>query len=133
VEELCDRGDRESMERIEQMCNRLDPGPRGEEGISFCKERMEAANRDPDRAKALGSVLQAEAGSGQKKIISWAVDQLYAMETVEADGILDRYAAQVDKRFPDVSGAAQTPEAEMHRYFADLIGRGRPFRAKRAK
>jgi len=54
-EELCNRGSVESMDLVEHFIKRLDPFPRGDEFVTFCRRRVEIIRSDPDRAMALGS------------------------------------------------------------------------------
>jgi hypothetical protein len=131
MEELCDRGITADLGTIAQRTRHLYSGPRGEETVAFCKERMEIVNRDPDRSKALGSVLRVDALTDQKKILNWAVYQLFMLETSEADEILDRYATEVSRTYRFSLDVPLTPEGAMHNVLAEQIRRRGP--AKRGK
>ena len=61
-----------------------------EEALAFCQARIGVVNSDPDRAKALGWVLRLDAPLADEQIMRWAILQLFAMESPEADAILDR-------------------------------------------
>ena len=57
---------------------------------------MQVVSRDPDRVKALGSVLTLD-NPGSDRLIRWAVAQLDSMHTPRADAELDRFAIELGK------------------------------------
>jgi len=125
-DELCNRGSAGSMELVTQFIKRLNPLPAGDEEVEFCRTRIDIVNRDPNRAKALGSALRVDATRQDETIVRWAMSQLFEMESAEAQAVLDRYATEVEARFPDVPGVVSTPERHMHRALAQEIRRKVP-------
>ena len=55
---------------------------------------MQVVSRDPDRVKALGSVLTLD-DPGSSRLIRWAVAKLESMHSPSADAELDRFADQL--------------------------------------
>jgi len=96
VNELCDRGDVDSIGAIRQF---LEDKYRQQSGdpIASCKSRMDIVNSHPDRARALGSALRLDTPSPGNSLIGWAVEQLIAMESPAADAELERYATEVER------------------------------------
>lgn len=126
AEELCDRGSSSSITRIQQTIERHYSGERVDGMVSSCRERMSVVNRNPDRAKALGTVLRVDAKRDQIEIMRWSVHQLLAMHSKEAREILERYATEAEQSFPDVVPSNSSRESEMHRGFAQEIRRKYP-------
>jgi hypothetical protein len=54
-------------------------------------------SREPDRVKALGAILRIDAGSENRRLTLWAVNQLASMHSPKADAELDRFAAEIGK------------------------------------
>ena len=84
---------------------------------------MEIVNRDPDRAKALGSALSVEGvlDDAQLKSTWWVVGQLREMKSDEANAVLDHAATQIEQKYPNVRGVAETEEVQkMHGVAAGL-------------
>jgi hypothetical protein len=126
AEELCDRGSIALADTVSAFITRLYSGPSGEEMVAFCRARIEIVNRNQDRAVALGTTLRTDASFRDQRIISWAIGQLMALRSDEADGILDRYATEVENRFPDVPAVTSELRTVMH------IGFAREIRLERA-
>ncbi len=130
-EELCNRGSMRSMELIETFIMRLEPSPRGDANVAFCRRRMEIINSNPDPATAIGSVLRADAKASDERIMRWAIEQLFAFRSPDAEAVLDRYVAEVAQRFPPAASTVLTPESYMHRGFAEEIRRAAPERSQK--
>ena len=131
VEELCNRGNTSSLPVIQKMVKGWWTGPRGEEQIRWCEARMEIVNRDPDRAKALGSALSlrklwAIHNSGGRRGSS---SQLRDMNSDEADAVIDRFLAQIGQSFPKNFAAATTEENQALRGLVQGIGISLPSRS----
>ena len=124
AEELCNRGSAQSLPKVTEFKRRLYPGQSGDEIIGFCSARVEVLSRSNDKATALGTVLHAGAPFGDRKIVDWVVTQLFEMHSADADVILDRYASDVEQRFPDLRSATSDFETTMHRGLAQRIRQG---------
>jgi hypothetical protein len=110
MEELCNSGDVEALPRIRAILTRLYNGDRdrGEEEVNYCESRMQVVARNPDRAKALGtvfsSVTQLDSTEPGRRLLAWAMCQLAALHSPSADAELERLAkdlATLHKAFPD--------------------------------
>jgi hypothetical protein len=95
IDELCNSGAAAALPEIEGSI-RKSKGEPGEQDIEFCKARIQVVSRDPDRAKALGSVLSLDAQPNDNRLVWWAISQLTAMHTAAADAEMERFAAQVN-------------------------------------
>jgi hypothetical protein len=78
------------------MPRRRRNGQRDEDDIEFCRARIQVVSRDPDRAKALGSVLSLDAQPHDDRLVWWAISQLKAMHSAAVDAEMERFAAQVN-------------------------------------
>ena len=97
VDQLCDRGSLRSLPVVQSSIRKRDPFQTGLEEIAFCEARVQVLSRDPNRAKALGSVLQTSASRPDARLITWAVRQLNSLHTAEADRQLENFAAAIGK------------------------------------
>ena len=79
-------------------------------------------SRDPDRVKALGSVLTLD-DPGSGRLIRWAVAKLESMHSPSADAELDRFADQLGK-------LRAGPQYERLGIFIDELRRVRARRVK---
>jgi len=104
--ELCDGGALSSLPVIQQSIRKRDPFPSGEEEMQFCEARIRVVTREPDRLKALSSVLRVDSGTQQQKLMFWAINQLASMHSNEADAELDRFADEI-RRLPEGSPQKQ--------------------------
>ena len=95
-QQLCDQGTSTALPLIGRSIRNNWPGPHGEEELAFCESRIKVVARDPDRVKALGSVLTLD-NPGSDRLIRWAVAQLDSMHSPSADAELDRFADQLGK------------------------------------
>jgi hypothetical protein len=102
VEELCNRGSRQSLPSIRESILRRDPTSRGADEITFCEARMDIIARDPDRAKALGSFLSVSSGVTDHHLLGWTINQLRALGSPEAEAQVQRYADEIES-LPDDS------------------------------
>jgi hypothetical protein len=102
VNELCDRGAQMSLSVIQQSIRSGQSGERGENEIEFCEERIRVVLSNPDRIKALASVLSAAGGTADRNLVGWAVSQLSSMRSPSADAELDRFALEIE-RLPEGS------------------------------
>lgn len=58
---------------------------------------MQVISRNPDRTKALGSVLSVEGGTEDDSLLTWAINQLFEMQSPKADAELKRFASEIEK------------------------------------
>jgi hypothetical protein len=63
---------------------------------------MDVVSSDPDRVKALASVLRVRAGMTDSEQIGWAINQLRDVNSKRADEELDRFADEIES-LPDGS------------------------------
>ncbi len=101
IGQLCDCGVATALPEIQRLMRRGEESERTEEDIRFCEARMRRVQTDPDRAKALGSVLRVDGTTENSRLISWAINQLDSIRTPEADAELDKFAAQLAKLPPE--------------------------------
>jgi hypothetical protein len=98
-EELCDRGALQALPDVRQWMKSRRDGQRDEDDIEFCEARMRTVARDPDHARALGSVFSSFmslANSFQgRRLLTWAIGNLGAMKSSEADAELDRFRDEI--------------------------------------
>jgi hypothetical protein len=106
VQELCDRGSLVSLSGIQKSIRNFWTGQRGEDEIRFCEARIQVIRRNPDRAKALGSALALDDGVDDTRLRLWAIYQLDAMHSSEADAELGRFANDI-RNLPMQSPARQ--------------------------
>jgi hypothetical protein len=104
VDELCDRGARRSLPVIYKSIRSRLNGQRDEEEIEFCEARIRVVMSNPDRVKALASVLTVGDESANTRLVGWAVNELNSMQTPAADAELDRFAREIG-RLPEGSPA----------------------------
>lgn len=91
---LCDMGNSASLPLIEKRLRSM-WSQQGESEISWCRERMQVVKSHPDRAKALGLVLNIGTSGRNLRLTSWAIGELAAMKSAEANAELDRFAAEI--------------------------------------
>ena len=72
-------------------------GHRDEDEIAFCEARIQIVRRNPDRIKALASVLTLDNVAEDTRLKLWAICQLNEMHLAEADAELDRFARDISK------------------------------------
>jgi len=107
ADELCDRGSSSSLPLIRASIHRRLSTPQdANDEIGFCERRISALSRSPDRITALGSLLSTKEGSTDRRLLTWAIDQLFSMNSDRADAELRRYAAEIDSA---VAAMADTP------------------------
>lgn len=97
VEELCDSGAQASMALIQESIRDFWSGERGEEAVRFCEARIDVLSRHSDRVKAMGSVLTVQNNADNARLITWAMHQLQAIHSPEADAELKRFAGEIDR------------------------------------
>jgi hypothetical protein len=95
--ELCDRGSQKSLPLIRDSIKRGSSGQRGEDEIRYCEARIQVFSRDPDKVKALVSVLRINEPLEDTNLQLWAIRQLVALHLPEADQALDRYRTMIGK------------------------------------
>jgi len=95
--QLCDRGGTAALPLIRRSLKNTWSGARGDEAAAYCEARMQVIARDPDRVRALGSVLTVDDGTATAELAQWAVSQLELMHTPQADAELDRFANELDR------------------------------------
>ena len=100
VEQLCNRGSVTSINLAKTYLKLAWSGEFGEEQSRFCQDRMQVVFANPDRAKALGSVLKVEKkGTEADKLVQWAVSQLVEMDNPAANAELKRFQSEM-KQLP---------------------------------
>jgi hypothetical protein len=103
VQELCNRGSYQSLPFIRQhITTRVIVSQNVDRDIRFCQQRMDLISRDPDRVKALASLLSVRSGLIDSELLGWAINQLRDMNSPRADAELDRFADEIDD-LPDGS------------------------------
>jgi hypothetical protein len=116
LEELCDAGATSALPTIRQTLSDLWTGhPFAQDEAVFCEDRVQVLTRDPDRARALGSVFGSiaslESTPEGKRIIQWASLQLIPLHSPSADAELERIAGDLAvqaKNFPKDAELAET-------------------------
>jgi len=100
VEELCNRGAAVALPDIRASIKKRLSGSDAQSEIEFCEARVQVLGRDPDRARALGSVfgsvVSLENTLEGQKLLHWAMQQLIPMRSPDADAELDRIADRLD-------------------------------------
>jgi hypothetical protein len=89
---------------VQKSIRKMWSGDYGDEEIQFCEARIEVLARSPDRIKALGSALNLQDGAQRERLTTWAIYQLDAMKSPQADAELDRFMEQI-RKLPDDSPA----------------------------
>lgn len=97
VEQLCDRGSMGSIPAIQRSLRYMWTGARGEEEIAYCEARIQILSSNPDRAKALGSILRMDNAEVSDRLTRWAIFQLDSMNSPTADAELDRFSNEMGK------------------------------------
>ena len=90
VNQLCDAGALSALPAIRESINDSWHGQYGAGQIRFCEARIQIVRSDPDRVKALSSVLK-DGGSADERLLRWAVGLLTQMDTPSADAAVDRF------------------------------------------
>jgi hypothetical protein len=115
VDDLCDSGYSEALPRVRQSIKNRRNGQRDDDEIAFCEARMQIVARDPDRARALGSVFGSiaslESTPEGKRLIQRATLQLIPLHSPSADAELERIAGDLAvqaKSFPKDAELADT-------------------------
>jgi hypothetical protein len=114
---LCDEGEVVSLPPIEKSIRWHYSGQPGEDMIRFCETRMRIVRGDPDRVKALSTVLKITSDPEARNLIYWAVGQLESMRSAEADLALERYAAAINalpERSPEWNNLFGTADRIRH-------------------
>jgi hypothetical protein len=94
---LCDQGTSTALPLIRRSFTNSWSGQRGEDAIKFCETRMQVVSRDPDRVKALASVLTIDGAAVSDELLQWTVYQLDSMHSPSADAELDHFANELGK------------------------------------
>jgi hypothetical protein len=117
VDELCNRGALTALPQVRQVIGRLRSGQPGEDEVAFCEARMQVVARDPDRARALGSIfgsiVSLENTLEGKRLIQWALLQFIALRSQGADAELKRIASDLTvqlRNFPRDVELSETKE-----------------------
>jgi len=106
--ELCDRASLNSIAVIEKAFRKAWSGQYGEDQTTFCKARIFTLYGKPDRAKALGAVLNVETSTQNDQLATWAIQQLALMHSPAADAELARFAKEIDA-LPRTSPSKERP------------------------
>jgi hypothetical protein len=116
VDELCDRGSFASLVTIQNTIRTMYRGDdRAEQYVAFCEARITALYGKPDRAKALGALLNAETDSTNRPLVIWAIGQLAKMHSAEADAELRRFVSDIQKLPP------RSPGRERLQFYEHLV------------
>jgi hypothetical protein len=97
MQSLCDLGSGEDYPLVEIKMAAEGNDWWAKPELEFCRDRIAVLARDPDRTKALGTVLLPVGHAEDQRIHGWAISQLVAMHAADADRALARYFAEVDK------------------------------------
>jgi hypothetical protein len=124
VNELCDRGSQTSLPVIQRALRSTWSGQYGLDEIEFCEARIRVVTSNPDRARAIGSILTVANGTANARLVGWAVNELNSMQTPAADAELDRFAREIE-RLPEASAE----NAGLRTYRQEILN----FQAQRAK
>jgi hypothetical protein len=96
INELCDRGDLESLPAIKEWFMSAYSGATAErQAVQYCEERMRVVSSDPNRVNALASILRLGAQPPDAILTSWAILQLAALHSPEADREIARFGAEI--------------------------------------
>jgi hypothetical protein len=120
IQALCNRGSLTSLPMIQKSLFNSFGVQRAQEEMQFCESRMRVVSGDPDRTKALASVLTIDGGIKDQRLTSWAIYQLASMHSSKADAELKRYSAAIEKL------PAGFPDKEHLRQFSGAIRSLRP-------
>lgn len=108
ADQLCDLGVHQSLPFVRQYLEaHLSLSRDIEEPYQFCQERMDIVSRDPDRVKALASVLSVNSGVTDSEILEWAINELRSMKSPRAEAEVQRYADEIEA-LPDGSDLKKT-------------------------
>jgi hypothetical protein len=110
ADELCNRGISAALPDVRKFMRTFRSGQAGDDDVKFCESRMQVVARNPDRAKALGSVFSsfvslANSFQGQR-LLAWAIENLGSMKSPEADAELDRFRDEIGSVLQGDPGAA---------------------------
>ncbi len=97
VDKLCDSGAIRSLPEIRQAIRRRLNGKRDEEDIRFCEGKIQVISSNPDRIKALSSVLRTESTPEYDRLQRWSIYQLADEGNATADAELRRFAAEIGR------------------------------------
>lgn len=97
VQSLCNQGSQRSLPFIRESIWRHNPTADGQQQISFCETRMAIVSRNPDRTKALASLLVVTNGVTDQELLGWAINELHDIDSPQADAEIQRYAKEIDQ------------------------------------
>lgn len=96
VNELCNRGESESLPAVAKSIRDRVSGERAEDEIVYCKERVDVIRSSGDRVTALASVLRTSGKAAAPRLIDWAMNQLGAMRSEPANAALATFIKSVN-------------------------------------
>ena len=100
MEELCNQGVLSALPDIQSLMRSYWSGERGKDFAAFCEDRMRVIARDPDRVKALSSVLgsfmRMTNTYEDRRLLDWAITQMEFVGSEEAERALASFQAEVD-------------------------------------
>lgn len=108
---MCDLGLSASLPAIRSELKEWFSGERAEEELRFCEARVQVVGSSPDRARALGSVLNSRNTTRSNRLMVWAISELDQMNTDEARRELRRYLTESAMR----SGGSNTQQEALYR------------------
>ena len=106
ADQLCERASLGSLPIVRKAFTGVWGDQRDEEYTRFCEDRVLTVYGKPDRAKALGEVLDMQTSADNPQLTTWAIEQLKLMHSPAADGELKRFLSEIDS-VPDESTAKQ--------------------------
>src|SRR5260370_12366592 len=95
IQQLCNAGVLTSKDIILEFLRRRMDAHGAEEEFRFCESRMWVVSRYLDRTKALGSVLTVANVTDADRLIRWAIYELTAMHSTDANAELERFAGEI--------------------------------------
>lgn len=97
VDQLCEMGSVISFPVIQQSIRARYYGDevRGDGELQFCQQRMAVIESNPDRVKALSSVLSSNLDIQNTRLVSWAVSQLLKIGSPDAVDALQSFSTRV--------------------------------------
>jgi hypothetical protein len=105
IEEMCNRGHISSFALVQRVMKKKNSFASGESELQFCLARMRVVISSPNRTEALVSALSTDpSNDDNERLVYWAIHQLAAANSAEADAGLDKYTADIERRAAEKPG-----------------------------